>query len=477
MAEIKIGWPKWDKLVNPSFIPTIYNTDRYLILWGGRGSSKSDAITKKLIYRCLFAKYFRYLLVRKNYNTVKNSQWQTIKDIIHDLKLERLFRFKETPLEITCINGNKFIAVGCDNVSKIKSIKDPTGAWYEEDIPDESDWTTITTSIRTQKASYLQEVFTINPEVEGAYEDNWFWKRFFQDRVETNFRGVTTIKVEGQQVDLAYTSHHSTYHDNKWIPIEFKAFLESMRLSNPYYYTIYTLGHWGNKIIGSRAYKNFDRGAHVTRVSYEPEAALHLSFDFNVRPYLTCTVWQVEGELALQVDEILGVDPNNRTRGVCELFKKKYPRHDAGLFIYGDPSGVQEDTRTEKGSDDFAIIMNELRAYHPKKRVALSAPPVVQRMGWINDILAGLSDIKLYFSDRLNYTIMDYNYGKEAADGTKFKEKTKDEDGVQFERYHHITDANDYFLCFIFRKQFSDYLRGHRQHDYMAGTPKRSVRG
>ena len=456
----------------------MYNRDRYLIEWGGRGSAKSDSIAKKLIMRCLRAKYFRYLLVRENYNTVKHSQWQTLKDISHDLGLESLFLFKETPLEITCVNGNKFIAVGCDNVAKIKSIKDPTGAWYEEDIPDEADWITITTSIRTGKAGYLQEVFTINPEVEGAYEDNWFWKRFFANQPNVNFRGKTVIEIDKQKIELAYTSHHSTYHHNRWIPPEFKAFLEGMRLTNPYYYTVYTLGHWGNKLAGSRAYKGFDRGKHTARLGYEPSEPLHVSVDFNIRPYITMTVWQVdfnnEMREAFQIDEILGTDPLNNTKGLCRLFKEKYPGHEAGLFIYGDPAGRAESTRGEKGFNDFAILSQELKEYHPKIRVASLAPPVVQRINWINEVFSSPTshNLSLLFNSSLNHTIMDYIYGKEAADGTKFKEKSKGEDGVAFERYHHITDANDYFLTYLFRKEFNNYLRGHRQREYHGGDPK-----
>jgi len=472
-------WPAWRKIINDDFIPSIHNEDRYLIEWGGRGSAKSDSIAKKLIYRCLNDKYFRFLLVRENYNTVKNSQWQTLKDVITDLGLESLFRFKETPLEIKCVNGNKFIAVGCDNVAKIKSIKDPTGAWYEEDIPVENDWITITTSIRTTKASYLQEVFTINPEVEGAYEDNWFWKRFFKDQANKNFRGKTVMEIDKIKIELAYTSHHTTYHNNRWLPPEFKAFLEGMRLTNPYYYTIYTLGEWGNKLTGGRAYKSFDRGINLTTRSYDQNRVIHISFDFNVKPYMTATLWHVyyyddDSIEAVQFDEILATEPLNNTKGLCRLIRDKYNNHTGGMFVYGDPSGKHEDTRTEKGFNDFVIIMAELTQFNPRLKVANLAPPVVQRISWIDSLFAcdPLYKIKLFINEKLSFTIMDYIYGKENADGTKFKEKAKDPTGAQFEKYHHITDANDYFLTVIFKSQFNLYLRGNRKHEYFAGEPK-----
>lgn len=482
---MEVIWPKWSKLLNERFVPIVHNRDRNLIMIGGRGSSKSVAAAKKLINRCLNERYFRYLLVRKHFNTVKNSQWQTIKDLVHEMGLESLFSFSQTPLEIKCINGNKFIAVGCDDTTKIKSVKDPSGAWYEEDIIEESDWITVTTSIRTSKADYLQEIWTVNPEVEGAYEDNWFWKRFFKDKVEKNFQGITVIELEKKKVEIKYTVHHSTYKDNKWLPDEFKAFLEGLRKTNPYYYTIYTLGEWGNKQTGGRAYKCFDRGKHITKVAYNPKLPLHIAFDFNVKPYMTLTLWQVYQtdygsfikKRAVQVDEIIGTEPNNSTKGVCKLFRQKYPAHDAGLFVYGDPSGRKEDTRSEKGHNDFRIIVKELSEYNPRLKVATLAPPVVQRIAWQNAIFEDeLGHIELLINEKCSYTVMDYIYGKEDSDGTKFKEKYKDETGVQCERYHHITDANDYFLTFIFRSEFNLYLRGNREREYLAGEDKSQFR-
>jgi len=58
----RINWPSWSKLVNDRFIPLVDVFDRYLVLWGGRGSSKSVFAAKKLIYRCLNEPYFLYII-------------------------------------------------------------------------------------------------------------------------------------------------------------------------------------------------------------------------------------------------------------------------------------------------------------------------------------------------------------------------------------------------------------------------------
>jgi phage terminase large subunit len=112
-------------------------------------------------------------MIRKVQAKVKGSCYQNIKDLIDEMGLRDYFRFASTPTpRIECINGNFFVGAGLDDTSSIKSIKDPTCVWWEEDIPDEADFITITTSIRTLKADLLQEIFSINPECEGDYKEN-----------------------------------------------------------------------------------------------------------------------------------------------------------------------------------------------------------------------------------------------------------------------------------------------------------------
>jgi phage terminase large subunit len=214
--------------------------------------------------------------------------------------LESLFEFNKQPLRIFCKNGNEILARGCDDTTKLKSIKDPTFVWWEEDIPSEEDFITVTTSIRTQRADLLQEIFTINPEVEGDYKENWFYKKFFGDRIDKSF---SSQLAEG----VPYTVHHSTYKDNRWLPKSFGDFLESMKNSNNptnrYYYTVYTLGQWGNKMTGGLFYKMFDRGKSITDLEYNPNLPLWISFDFNVNPGMHCVISQIEGKTLKIIDE------------------------------------------------------------------------------------------------------------------------------------------------------------------------------
>lgn len=459
---IILDWPHWHKLINKKFIPLTKIRDRYVILYGSRGSSKSDYVAKQLVYNCLTHKYFKCILYRRKYNTIQESSYENIKQTILTLGLEELFTFKIAPLQIVCINGNRFIARGGDDPASLKSIKDPTCVWYEEDIPEEEDFATISLTIRSGKADCLQEYFSINPEVEGDFTENWFWKRFFQQRSELSFRTTLTVEVESRQIEYSVSVHHSIYQDNRWLPDAVKAQIEGYKTTNQYLYSVYAKGLWTRKQTGGNFYKLFDRSRNTGKVTYNHTLPLHISFDFNVQPYMTCTIWQLEKKAARQIDEITLSSPQNRTDNVCREFLRRYSGHVSGLFVYGDPSGMQEDTRTEKGYNDFVVIQRALSKYKPSLRVAKSAPSVVMRGNWINSVFAhNEGGLQVFIGENCSKSISDLMYLKEASDGTKSKTKERDPDtGVSFERYGHCSDSMDYLLCYAFRENFDLYQKG-----------------
>jgi hypothetical protein len=361
--------------------------------------------------------------------------------------LESLFEFRKQPLAIDCINGNRFIARGGDNALSLKSIKDPTCVWYEEEVPTEEDFATITLTIRATYATILQEWFTINPQVEGDYQDNWFWKRFFKDREGLSFRTKTQVELQdGEIVDSHVTVHHSTYNDNRWLSSQVKALIEGYKDTNEYLYSVYAKGLWTTKETGGNFYKHFQRSRHVQNVEYNPELPLHISIDFNVNPYMTCVIVQIVEKQIRCIDEICLPYPRNTSLAVCAEFKTRFRNHNAGLFVYGDPQGLKNYTavnavvRTkEEDYNEFAIILKELKEYRPVNRVPRSYPPVKLRGDFVNAIFNHCEQgVEIIVSEKCPKLIADFMYGKEASDGTKHKEKVKDsETGVTYEKYFH----------------------------------------
>ena len=253
--------------------------------------------------------------------------------------------------------------------------------------------------------------------------------------------------------------------------------MESLKDTDPYYYTIYTLGKWGNKTTDGNFYKLFNRAYNVKPESecrYEPNTALHISFDFNVHPYVTITIHQVFGKRAVQIDEICLPTPNNRTDLACREFARRYASHTAGLFVYGDPAGRHEDTRSEQGHNDFRIIAQELAKFRPQMRYKNSAPSVVMRGMFINAVFdSNYNGLEFIISEKCSNTIQDYMFLKEAADGTKAKIKVKNpETGVSYEKYGHTSDSNDYFYTAVFASDYSNYQRGDVRNKMIYEVPQ-----
>jgi hypothetical protein len=299
-------------------------------------------------------------------------------------------------------------------------------------------------------------IFTSPAKVQWLNE--WFELDRFQTEINATIYSDT--QYFRKRIGNKFVTISSAYHNLKNLPSNYienqKANLHSGLQDMLIYGNPFSKG-------GGEFYKCFIRAKHTAACAYDPKLALHVTFDFNVNPYITCLVWQINGKKAMQIDEICLSTPTNRTVDACREFRRRYPNHGkTGLFIYGDPSGKHEDTRQEKGYNDFTIIKSELAVYSPSLRVAHAAPPVILRGNFINTIWEkNYEGIDISIGNGCKQTINDYMYLKEASDGGKLKEKVKDATtGVTYEKFGHCSDANDYLICQAFGAEFTKYQRG-----------------
>ncbi|MCD6017267.1 MAG: phage terminase, large subunit, family [Bacteroidetes bacterium] len=461
---INIEWVSWNKIVNTHYLPILKDQSRNVILYGGRSSGKSNFVAKWLVFKCLNDPYFKCILVREVADTIKESNFKEVRSAIEDLGLSQYFKITENPLQIKCINGNGFIARGMSDITKIKGVHNVSCIWFDEEFPKTiEDYITISTSVRTNKAQN-KLIFTINPEVsEADYKDNYFYKMFFASNpTEKTFTNVTSVDIGDKTVDISYTCQHSTYLNNRWTTDAFKAEMLSMQRLNPAKYVTYCLGEWGNKETGGLYHKHFSRSTNTSSsVTYNPDLALFLSVDFNVNPFCSATIWQIdEDKNVLCIDEIASVTPNNNTKGICKEFIRKYANHSSGLFIMGDASGRNKDTRSEQGWNDYKIIETELKHYKPVIKVPSKNPSIVMRGNFINTLFLGeIKGINVIISDKCVHLITDLINLKEDSDGGTKKEKVS-ENGVTFEKWGHHSDTLAYFLCEALRTEYGIYQHG-----------------
>jgi hypothetical protein len=221
---------------------------------------------------------------------------------------------------------------------------------------------------------------------------------------------------------------------------------------------------------GAEFYKSFDINHHVCKVDYDPLLPLHISLDENVNPYITGNLFQIKGKEVYQIDEMCLAHPKNTLKSLALEFKKRYSKHEAGLFVYGDATSLKADTKLEKGQNFFTLFCGYVKEYRPSLRVPRSNPAVAMRGNWINEDIFEKEVIKFRVNEKCYHSIEDLQFTKEDSDGTKLKKKEKDiRTGVSYEKYGHCSDVMDYILCQAFMYEFLNYQKGGRQVRMIAG--------
>jgi phage terminase large subunit len=210
--------PQW---VNDTFYPLISNTSRYLILYGGAGSGKSVFAAQKTVVRILSERPHKILVVRKVAKTLRQSCFAEIQSIISQWGLSEYFTVNKTDMEISCRNGNRIIFAGLDDVEKLKSIQGITSIWEEEASElEQADHIQLDLRLRGRTKHYKQIIQSFNP----VSITHWLRDTIDQDQT---------------------TAHRSTYKDNRFIDAEYIRLIESFKITDEYYYTVYGLGEWG----------------------------------------------------------------------------------------------------------------------------------------------------------------------------------------------------------------------------------------
>jgi len=313
-------------------------------------------------------------------------------------------------------------------------------------------------------------IFTSPAKVPWINE--WFNLDKYVDEINATIHsGETYFK---KAVGNKFVTISSTFHNNHNLPPDYIP----NQMSN-LHAGLQEMLIYGNPFskAGGEIYKGYSRQRQVGKYPYNPDLPVFASFDFNVNPYMTCRLWQIETlpngvRKVMNVHEVCPKNPNNSTPKVASQLKAwlQSKGHKAGLIITGDPAGKSEDTRSEKGQNDYTILMRELADFKPILKVDSKAPPVVMRVNWINTIHERTNTpdpyqlIEVYFNETCVNGINDYTYLKEASDGTKLKEKVTDpESKASYEKYGHCSDADDYFLCLAFSKEFAEYMNGPKK--------------
>lgn len=209
-----------------------FSEHRYLVCKGGRGSKKSTTAAMKVLWLIMKQPLTNALIIRKVFNTHKDSTYSQLKWAAENLGVRHLFKFSLSPLEVTYLPTNqKILFRGMDDPMSITSITVEKGylnlVWIEEayQLSDEQGFNKLDFSIRGElpKGYFKQFIITLNP----WNESHWIKRRFF-DSPDENTLALTT-----------------TYRCNEWLGPDDIALFEQMKINNPRRYRIEGDGEWG----------------------------------------------------------------------------------------------------------------------------------------------------------------------------------------------------------------------------------------
>ena len=216
---------------------------RYKVVKGGRGSKKSTTTALWIIYNMMKYPLANTLIIRRVFNTHKDSTYTQLKWASNTLGVSHLWKFSKSPLEATYLpTGQKILFRGLDDPMSITSITVEHGhlcwCWFEEafQIMNEDDFNKVDMSIRGElpPGYFKQIILSFNP----WSEKHWLKKRFF-DVVDDDILAITT-----------------NYTCNEFLGEDDKKLFEKMKINNPRRYNIEGLGNWG--IAEGLVYSNFE---------------------------------------------------------------------------------------------------------------------------------------------------------------------------------------------------------------------------
>jgi hypothetical protein len=169
---------------------------------------------------------------------------------------------------------------------------------------------------------------------------------------------------------------------------------------------------------------------------------------------MSSIVAQKSGEEIRVLDEV--VLTRASTVQACEEFHARYPKHQAGIVVYGDASGQRLQTA---GTTDYQIIKEYFRrtAYKNLKfRVPPSNPSVRERVALVNaKLFSANEEVRLLVHSRCTGLVADLEEVTYKPD-SGIIDKEKDS------KRTHLSDALGYLLWQEYRPQTKFGEQGRR---------------
>lgn len=383
----------------------------YRVVKGSRGSKKSKTIAINMIYRIMKYSESNLLVIRRVFNTLRNSCRADLIWAINRLKVNHLWKIPKGEHTLTYLpTGQQILFAGLDDPLKLTSITVAQGylnfVWIEEafQIEKQEMFETLEESIRGILPPHLfhQITLSFNP----WSEDHWLRKRFYNDTYEREYTD-----------DLIYAIT-TDYTMNEFLDeVTLKRF-EEMKIKRPNRFRVAGLGEWG--IAEGLVYNNWEvlefDPVKLLRSDFSLEAAFGLDFGFTNDP---------SAFIAVIVDL-----RNKRLFIFDEFYKKRLLNNEIAEEI--KIRGYSKDEITADCAEAKSI--EEIRSYGIS-RIKQSS----KGKGSVNQGIQYIQQFDIYVHPKCTNTIMEFkNYVWEEKNGITINKAA--------DNYNHLMDALRYAL-------------------------------
>ena len=383
----------------------------YRVVKGSRGSKKSKTIAINMIYRIMKYPESNLLVIRRVFNTLRNSCRADLIWAINRLKVNHLWKIPKGEHTLTYLpTGQQILFAGLDDPLKLTSITVAQGylnfVWIEEafQIEKQEMFETLEESIRGILPPYLfhQITLSFNP----WSEDHWLRKRFYNDTYDREYTD-----------DLIYAIT-TDYTMNEFLDeVTLKRF-EEMKIKRPNRFRVAGLGEWG--IAEGLVYNNWEvlefDPVKLLRSDFSLEAAFGLDFGFTNDP---------SAFIAVIVDL-----RNKRLFIFDEFYKKRLLNNEIAEEI--KIRGYSKDEITADCAEAKSI--EEIRSYGIS-RIKQSS----KGKGSVNQGIQYIQQFDIYVHPKCTNTIMEFkNYVWEEKNGITLNKAA--------DNYNHLMDALRYAL-------------------------------
>jgi len=342
------------KIFNDDYIKLLNKKQRYIYIYGGASSGKSNFIAHFLVIRALAGEAI--LVARETQVSLRKSVYLEFKSAISDMDLNKYFKENKTELTFdSLISVGSIQMVGCDSEDRVKSIKPLKQTAFTKLLLEEVDGIpknlVVQLNLRMRGKAIgnfsKQTYYVFNP----TFEQHFLFQDFI---IPLGFDPINDWYYEDDENIVMRT----TYKSNRFLADDEIEYLEKLKDISEYHYKVYLLAEPG--VIGDRCFDDVER---VNDVPNNLPIYIGCDFGWNDKTAVSIMRVDVKNRIVYLIDGF--AESHLDHIQMARKIKKLYSKHkiNNGQPIYAD----SEDPRLIKQLSGQGL--NVIKANKPQGSV------------------------------------------------------------------------------------------------------------